>query len=207
MKTAPTARDGLLTAATDLMLSKGFAATRVEEICAAAGVSKGSFYHFFVSKEDLGLEVVEAFYRREIERLIGGREARRGGADAQGPDDGDPVAALFRLVDHVHDVGEDLWRRGSLLGSFASSLSDTNPTIRDEISRMFTTLAVALAPSFEAFLDRCGRPGDPSALELAEQMLATIEGSVVLSRAHGDPGRISQGLRLFRRSLELMAER
>jgi len=46
-------RSRILAAARDLCASKGFDATRMEEIAAAAGVSKGTLYNFFESKDDL----------------------------------------------------------------------------------------------------------------------------------------------------------
>ena len=48
----------LLEAALDLFVEKGFAATRVEEVAARAGVSKGTLFLYFPSKEDLFKAVV-----------------------------------------------------------------------------------------------------------------------------------------------------
>lgn len=45
----------LLDAALRLIRTKGYSATRVEDICEAAGVTKGSFFHHFDSKEELAL--------------------------------------------------------------------------------------------------------------------------------------------------------
>jgi TetR/AcrR family transcriptional regulator, transcriptional repressor for nem operon len=53
------ARQRLLTAATDLIRRRGFAGTSVDDLCAAAGVTKGAFFHHFASKEALGVAVVE----------------------------------------------------------------------------------------------------------------------------------------------------
>jgi TetR/AcrR family transcriptional repressor of nem operon len=44
-----------LAATIDLVRSNGFAATRVDDVCAAAGVTKGSFFHHFSSKQDLAV--------------------------------------------------------------------------------------------------------------------------------------------------------
>ena len=53
------ARPGeLLNAALDLFVEKGFSATRVEEVAARAGVSKGTLFLYFQSKEDLFKAVV-----------------------------------------------------------------------------------------------------------------------------------------------------
>ena len=53
------ARPGeLLDAALDLFVEKGFAATRAEEVAARAGVSKGTLYLYYPSKEELLKEVI-----------------------------------------------------------------------------------------------------------------------------------------------------
>src|SRR6516164_7584070 len=52
----------LLDAAEELMLAKGYTATSVDEICTAAGLTKGSFFHYFEGKEHLGRVVAERFY-------------------------------------------------------------------------------------------------------------------------------------------------
>src|SRR3982750_2221813 len=48
-------RDRLIGATIDLVRANGYASTRVDDVCAAAGVTKGSFFHHFESKEDLAI--------------------------------------------------------------------------------------------------------------------------------------------------------
>ena len=49
----------LVDAARELMLAKGYTATSVDDICTAAGVTKGSFFHYFTDKEHLGRVAAE----------------------------------------------------------------------------------------------------------------------------------------------------
>jgi AcrR family transcriptional regulator len=69
----------LLDAALTLFVEKGFAATRSEEVAKAAGVSKGTLYLYFPSKEELLKAVIQHFLGTEIETGI--QEA----ASADGP--------------------------------------------------------------------------------------------------------------------------
>jgi len=71
----------LLEAALALFVEKGFAATRSEEVARAAGVSKGTLYLYFPSKEELLKAVIQHFLGTEIETGI--QEAAA--ADADGP--------------------------------------------------------------------------------------------------------------------------
>jgi TetR/AcrR family transcriptional regulator, transcriptional repressor for nem operon len=61
IKTQPASetRAKLLDAARDVIRAKGYAGSTVDDICAAAGVTKGSFFHYFDSKETLGIAAVE----------------------------------------------------------------------------------------------------------------------------------------------------
>ena len=62
-------RSLLLDAAKHLMLSKGYSGTTVDEVCASAGVTKGSFYHHFESKEALALALIDHYFS-EVEAVL-----------------------------------------------------------------------------------------------------------------------------------------
>src|SRR6187401_3036749 len=59
----------LLDATRDVVRQRGYAATRVEDICAAAGVTKGSFFHHFDSKDELALAAA-ARWRENADALF-----------------------------------------------------------------------------------------------------------------------------------------
>jgi AcrR family transcriptional regulator len=60
-KEADVRRDELLDVALDLCMTVGFEAMSVEQVTRAAGVAKGTFYHYFASKQDLLLQLVDRF--------------------------------------------------------------------------------------------------------------------------------------------------
>lgn len=169
------------------MLARGYSATSVDDICSSAGVSKGSFYHFFSSKEDLGLAVLNRFYREGMQTVGSGPFLHVT----------DPRERLERFFDHLEAVAPEFWRRGCLMGNFATELAESNPVIHGRVTELFNAMTVRLAPIFEALL------GDAAeALGWAEEMLMLLEGSIILARVHGDPQRIAIGLRRFRSSVE-----
>ena len=188
-------RTRLLDAAYSLMLRQGYPATAVDEICDVAEVSKGSFYHFFKSKQDLAIGVLE-------HHMDGAMEMIEQGLDLQGVSG--PQRAV-RYVKHVEDGAEELWSDGCLIGSFALELAETNPEIRSKVSQIFRDLEGHMEQVFVPLCQAHPGPDTPPPRELAEQFLAVIEGGVVLSRAHQDRRYVPQAIRCFRRYLETLA--
>lgn len=67
------ARERLLEAIGQLVWAGSYGATTIDDICAKAGVNKGSFYHFFSSKAELVEEAIEADWqarRRELDSIF-----------------------------------------------------------------------------------------------------------------------------------------
>ncbi len=60
-------RQKLLETAKGLLWASGYGAVSVDDICREAGVKKGSFYHYFPSKIDLALTVIEAHFKEVVE--------------------------------------------------------------------------------------------------------------------------------------------
>ncbi|MGY8624876.1 TetR/AcrR family transcriptional regulator [Chromobacterium violaceum] len=63
-------REHLLATGEEIILGKGFAAVGLAEILSAAGVPKGSFYHYFPSKEGYGVEMLRRYFLNYDERLV-----------------------------------------------------------------------------------------------------------------------------------------
>ncbi len=183
-------KERILAAAKELFLARGYGATTVDAICEKAGLTKGSFYHFFESKEELGLAVLDWSLQR------GGRML------AEGPhrEIADPVERALAFVDHIANCSPELWSGGCLLGSFALELADTKPRMQEAVSAMFQAVTDNFAAMLEPLAHHDGNQG-PTAAELADQLLGTLEGSIVLAKAHRDPSRIPKAIRGFRAAL------
>ena len=191
-----TAKDKLIEASLDLMLSKGYGSTTVDELCDAAGVSKGSFYHFFKTKEDLGLELLNWFMEQSKLSFLGG-EFRK---------EKDPLKRAFAFLSQTEASAMDLWQRGCLLGNFAVELADTHPVIRKRVSLIFSGVVQGVAEIFQPISEQYPDRNRLDAHRLAEMYLSIIEGSVVLSRAHSDWAPLKRGLESFRHYLASMID-
>jgi TetR/AcrR family transcriptional repressor of nem operon len=184
-------KERILTAAKELFLSRGYGATTVDAICERAKLTKGSVYYFFDSKEDLGLAVLDWSLRRGTQMLTSGRYVRIV----------DPVEKAFAFLKHLEKCSPEIWSGGCLLGSFAMELADTNSRMQQAVAGMFQALADTIAELLQPIAARCAGKQTPSASELADTLLGSIEGSIILAKAYRDPTRIPKAIRGFRRSL------
>lgn len=183
----------ILAAAQSQMLANGYAATRVDEICQQAGVSKGSFYHFFSSKEQLAVGALEAFYLRERDALMDGEFML----------EADPARRALGFLEHVEKSGLNIWRDGCLLGSFAMDGAAGSEIIGASLESLFAELSAVLEQIFEPF----ARKNVTSGRILARHFLSIIEGSIVLARARNDWSGFPEGIHQFRNYIELVAAR
>src|SRR5215471_16161209 len=157
-------KERILAAAKELFLARGYAATTVDAICEKAELTKGSFYYFFDSKEELGLAVLEW-------------------------------------------CCPEIWSGGCLLGSFSLELADTNSRMQQAVAGMFQAVADDFAEKLQPIAAQWAGKQAPTASELADTLLGTVEGSIILAKAHRDPTRIPKAIRGFRLSLAaLIAE-
>jgi TetR/AcrR family transcriptional regulator, transcriptional repressor for nem operon len=184
-------KERILTAAKELFLSRGYGATTVDAICERAELTKGSVYYFFDSKEDLGLAVLDWSLRRGAKMLASGPYVRIV----------DPVEKAFAFLKHMEKCSPEIWSGGCLLGSFALELADTNSRMQQAVAGMFQALADTIAELLQPIAAQCAGKQTPSASELADTLLGSIEGSIILAKAYRDPTRIPKAIRGFRRSL------
>jgi TetR/AcrR family transcriptional repressor of nem operon len=187
-----TAKDKLVQTALHQMLDKGYAGTTVDEICDTAGVSKGSFYHYFDSKEAIGLAALEAFIMNAAQLMQQG--AYR--------DIADPLDRVFGYLEHAETVAKKIWGEGCLLGTFATDLARTHPAIQAKVIALFDHVESNMTELFQPIASF--RTSNPSARELARQYLAMLEGAIVLAKAYGDWKRIPQALRGFGKYVKLL---
>lgn len=181
-------REKLVRTAERLMLRDGYSAMRVDDVIRKAGLSKGSFYHFFDSKEALGLAALERYYADRVGRLAAGAYAT----------EPDPLRRAEGFVKHASRVAEDLWATGCLLASLAADAAGSSRAISNALKKRTSDLRALLADLLVPFATP-----DVAAADLADQFLVCIEGSIVLARIHDDPTYLRRGLEQFRRCLHI----
>lgn len=167
-------RTKLLDAALDVFRAKGYTATRVEDICAAAGLTKGSFFHHFKTKEELAIAAADRW------SVVTGELFRT--ADYHSP--ADPVDRLLGYIEFRKQL-----LRGSLaeytclLGTLIQEVYDTNPPIRMACEASISSHVATLLGDIQQ-AKSAHAPADTWTVEsLALHMQAVIQGSFILAKA------------------------
>ena len=187
-------QENILKSARDLFLSQGYPATTIDQIVESAGVSKGSFYHAFPSKEEMGIVLLEWYQQ-------GGEQLFLNGPFAQIKD---PKKKMFAYIDHIENVSKELWGHGCLLGTLGLELAETSPKIRKRISKIFNHLILELEPLFQPVERNNGSKAGPTAKDTAEQFLMTMEGAIMFARVNNDWKYFSRGIQNFRDHLNML---
>ena len=186
-------RISILDAAQGSVLSKGFAATRIDEVCSIARVTKGSFYHHFESKDALAEALIDHYFQ----------EVARAFSSGAWKLEKDPKVRLIGfLTNAVKVAGGPLLQRGCLLGSFALDLSQTHPNIQSEVDTRFGALSQLLKPLIQDATDKKITPKPPSAMLLAQQFVAVLQGAVILAKSSGDQSKAAMSVRCYKKMLE-----
>jgi TetR/AcrR family transcriptional repressor of nem operon len=185
----------LLEAALRVIRAKGYSATRVEDICEAAGLTKGSFFHHFDSKEALALAAADYW--------IEGTGALFAAAPYHEP--ADPVERLLAYVDFRKALlmGE-LPEFTCLVGTMVQEVYDTHPALREACNKSISGHAATLVPDIEEAMRQRGMKADWTAESLALYMQATIQGAFILAKAQHGVAIAGQCLDHLRRYIELL---
>ena len=177
MENAPAnSRSKLLDAALQVIRTKGYVATTVDDICAMAGVTKGSFFHHFKSKDELALATIDHW------------NVMTGGFFAQAPYQqiSDPRERVLAYIDFRAEILQgELPDFTCLLGTMVQETFDTHPRIRDAcnagISSHAQTVAVDIAAAKTTYAPNATWDADTLALYTQ----AVIQGAFILAKAQG----------------------
>jgi TetR/AcrR family transcriptional repressor of nem operon len=162
-------RSELLKAGMELIGSQGYNATGIEAVLKRAGVPKGSFYHYFGSKEDFGLAVIEEFAGRFLARL-----------DVFLSDEA--KTPLNRLRNFLETGLERLSAHGCTVGCLIGDLGQELATQNERLRNRLDKILLSWRESFAACVREAQQAGEiPASLDpqiTAGFILSGWEGAV-----------------------------
>jgi len=182
----------LLDAALQVIRAKGYSATTVDDICHEAGVTKGSFFHHFKSKDELALSAVE-HWGAVTEGLFASAPYHRAK---------DPLDRLLGYVDFRGAILKgDLPDYTCLLGTLVQETYDTHPEIRAACDRGMSSHIAELTRDIEAARKRYA-PRAAWSSESAGYFIQTVlQGSFIFAKAKQSPEIVRENLAHLRRYL------
>src|SRR5271157_4694869 len=192
---AGAARQKLLDAALSLVRTKGYASTTVDDICDAAGVTKGAFFHHFNHKEALGVaaadywsEMTGAFFeaapyhkhKDPLDRVLGYIDFRK--------------AILTGKVSEFT----------CLVGTMVQEVYETCPAIREACDASISGHAAKVEADIAEAIKHRGIRAKWTARSLALHTQAVLQGAFILAKAKGDAAVAGESIDHLRRYIELL---
>ena len=187
------ARVALLDAALRVIRRQGLHATTVDDLCEAAGVTKGAFFHHFASKEDLA--VAAADYWSETTGALF--------ASAPYHEPGDPLDRVFGYLEFRASLIEgEPAEFTCLVGTMIQEAYETSPAVRDACAASIFGHAETLEADLAAAMAAAGTVVEIDAASLARHTQTVLQGAFVLSKAANDPALALEAIDHLRRYLE-----
>jgi len=167
-----TSREEILKQSAKLFKTKGYYNTSMSDIATACGLLKGSIYHHFKSKDDIGIEslkFIHEYFRNEIFSIAYRDDLRTL----------EKIKLIVKKTDDyfLHSEG------GCLLGNLALEVSWTDIKFKDEIKDYFTNWEKALYTIFKEKIN------DNKAHELSKEFVESIQGSIMMMNLYNDKER------------------
>lgn len=178
----PSHRDKIIESGLAVFHEFGYHASGVQTVVDHAGIPKGSFYNHFKSKEELGLEILDTYWRQSDDA----RAALR-----------DPEQSPLDRID-AHLAAFSVTQSGCLVGNFTSEMAN-EPQFRQALKDVYAgwiadfETCIAQGQEDESIRD------DQSAKVLAEFVVTALEGSVLKRKIEDD----EQNLINFRKTMLL----
>jgi len=186
------ARTRLLDAALSLVRRQGWSATSVDQLCRAAGVTKGAFFHHFASKDDLGVAAAQR-WSEVTGPLFSSADYHR---------HADPLERIFGYLDFRAALAQGpLEEFTCFAGTTVQETFATSDAIRAACGASITSHADELARDFRAAIAQYPPRDAVTPESLAIYTQTVLQGGFVLAKAQGGPGPLHDAIAHLKRYL------
>jgi TetR/AcrR family transcriptional regulator, transcriptional repressor for nem operon len=178
----------ILKAGMSIISRQGFNSTGIEAILKKANVPKGSFYHYFSSKKEFGLNVLDRF-ARGIDRIFTSFLE-----DQSLP----PITRLRNCIESLAVRFEDNnCSIGCLVANMGQELSDQDEEFRGKLAEIFTNWSGHFEKCLREARQRGDIPDDISPDHTAQFFLSGFEGALLVSKVLKSPAPLRNFIAIF----------
>ncbi|RJP24356.1 MAG: TetR/AcrR family transcriptional regulator [Deltaproteobacteria bacterium] len=176
-------RERVLAGATEIFHRQGFSGTTIHDLIRETGVKKGNLYHYFSSKEEMGIEVL---FRARDDFFAFLEKSLQGDT---------PSARLTNHFDSIARYHED--RKlvgGCIFGNTALEMSDRNEAYRAVIRDVFDEWRRRIRDVLESAVRSGETRKDLDPDSMARHVVATVQGGILVARASRNPAELKECL-------------
>lgn len=169
------------------MLTRGYGAVGVAEICAQADVRKGSFYYFFESKQALTLAAIDAHWGRQRESWLAILHSQ------EEPPALDRLRRLFEETAAVQRAARETRGlvNGCALANLALELSTQDHVVQARLQEIFAEQIALIEATLHEAAAESSIPAASATHAIARAVVAQMEGMVLFAKLGNDPDVLS----------------
>jgi TetR/AcrR family transcriptional repressor of nem operon len=177
-------RESLMKAGLEVLTEKGFSASGIDEILRRVSVPKGSFYHYFSSKDAFGVELIDryaAYFASKLDRLL----------------TDESLSPLQRLKNFAADATKGMarhnFKRGCLVGNLGQEMGGLPEEFRGQLRGVFSDWQKRVETCLKAAKKAGEIPSSSDCARLAAVFWIGWEGAVLRAKLE----RSAEPLKLF----------
>lgn len=189
----------ILEVARELALKQGHVSTSIDEIIAKAGITKGSFFYHFPSKQDLSYALIEQFSSIEMEVLEENLAKSRKLSK-------DPLQQLLIFVGLIQEIHAefDTSNIGCLFASYTYQNQLEDKKLKVLVDETLDAWKAELAKLIKETAKKYPPENEVNPDEIADMFMVTLEGAYVISRIKNDPQLVQAYLEQYKNYLEAL---
>ena len=191
----------ILTVAKELALKQGHVSTSIDEIIEKTGITKGSFFYHFPSKQDLSYALIEQFSSIEMEILEDNLAKSKKLSK-------DPLQQLLIFVSLIQEIHAELdeGHIGCLFASYSYQNQLEDEKVNALVNQTLNEWKNELAKLIKEVIKKYPPKNEVKPDEIADMFLVTLEGAYVMSRIKQDQQIVQSHLEQYKNYLEALFE-
>ena len=192
-------RERILDVAYQSIVEKGFAATSIEELVEAAGITKSGFFYHFRDKNDMARQLFDRFLAEDEAIIDTLAERARELSD-------DPLQSFLIFLNLYAQMMDDMETLHP--GCLVATITYQERLFDNEVRKMNVEFLLRTRTKFRDWLEQIAATHPPRTdvdLDaLADHLTVVVEGAIIFSKALGDEALMGKQTRLFRNHVKLM---